>query len=705
MQQEVKKPDRLNKMQIHHSLMPTGLMQETDAYSLLESAGIPVPVHRLVHSRDEAVKASQITGFPLVLKISSPDISHKTDVGGVVTKICDEEQLLCEYDSLIARVKERAKGAAIKGVIVAEQIPAGTEVFIGGTTDPSFGKVMSFGTGGTLVELWRDIAFRLIPLDLKKAESMIADTRISSVLNGFRGSKPLDTDALSDIILKLSKLFDENTDIVSFDINPVVLGQSGAVCVDARFITDENKVHKKTALKTQKTLFKDLFHPDSIAVAGASATEGKVGYFVMQNLLRFKGEVFPVNPGREEIFGIKAFKKVSDIKPAPDWVIVCVPAEKVKEIIEDSGAAGVRLAVIISAGFKETGDAGGILEEEIVKTAQKYGLRIAGPNCLGIIIPKLSLNATFSPALPKSGPVGFISQSGAIISAATDRDITANVGLSAIISVGNQADLKFSDYIQAMAEDGRTKALVLYIEELVNGRVFLSDVKKFIRNLPVVAIKAGRSARGSAAARSHTGSLAGSWEIYREAFRETGIVTAASVTRAFQTAGLLASEGWPKGNRAVVVTSAGGFAVLSADYAEDNNIILIDLDNATKNELNSILPFGWSGKNPIDMVGDAGEKRYAQTLDVLIRHQDKWDIAFVAAAPVTSIDPVRLSKEIVRFSLQTDKMVVGCLIGGERMMPGIKILNEAGVPNFSELSDAFSATGECIKAAKDAGFF
>ncbi|MDD4300434.1 MAG: acetate--CoA ligase family protein [Methanomicrobium sp.] len=679
-------------------------MQETDAYSLLESAQISVPKHRLVKSRDEAVLAAEITGFPLVLKISSPDISHKSDIGGVVTGIYNEKTLLQEYDSLILRVKEHAKDAKINGVIVAEQILAGTEVFIGGTCDPSFGKVISFGTGGTLVELWKDVSFRLTPLNEKKACSMVAETKISAVLQGFRGSEPLNTDALLDTILKLSEIFENNEKIVSFDINPVVLSSSRAVCVDARFILDESKT-KDDAGQMRKPVYEDIFRPKTIAVAGASPVPGKIGYFVMQNLLGFKGRIIPVNPGRDEIFGIKAYKRVSDIKTAPDWLIVCVPAVSVNGVIEDAGKAGVKFAVIISAGFKETGDAGAQLEKDIVKTAEKYGMRIAGPNCLGIIIPETGLNATFGPALPKPGPVGFISQSGAIISAVADRDITGDVGLSAVISVGNQADLTFSDYMHAMSKDEKTKAVVLYIEELVSGRAFLDDIKKIIHSLPVVAIKSGRSKKGSAAARSHTGSLAGSWEVYKEAFMETGIVTVSSVTGAFQTAGLLASEGWPKGSRAVVVTSAGGFAVLSADYAEDNEIVLIDLGQEIRDELNAVLPFGWSGKNPIDMVGDAGAKRYAETLDVLIRHQDKWDIAFVAAAPVTSIDPVRLAKEIVRFSKQTDKMVVGCLIGGESMRTGVKILNEAHVPNFSELSDAFAATGRCMKAAREAGFY
>ncbi|MBP2134149.1 acetyl coenzyme A synthetase (ADP forming)-like protein [Methanomicrobium sp. W14] len=673
-------------------------MPETKAYSLLKKAGISVPCYFFAKNKKEVIDAAKKIPYPATLKISSPDISHKSDAGGVVLDIPDESALIREYESLLKRVKKNAGKARINGVMISEQVPSGTEVLIGGVTDPSFGRVMSFGKGGTEVELWKDVSFRLVPLDRERVRSMIDETKISAIIKGFRGLRPLDIDALTGTILKISEIFESDESIVSFDINPVILSETKAVCVDARFITDSSM--KKKAPETYGSeIPKDLFMPETIAVAGASPVPGKVGYYVMQNLLEFKGEVVPVNPGRDMVLGRKAFKKVSDIKKTPDWVIICVPARKVNEIVSDAGKSGVKFCVIISAGFKETGEKGEALEKEVLETARKYNMRITGPNSLGIMIPGIGLNATFGPALPKKGPVAFISQSGAIISAVADRSITGDVGISSVISVGNQADLKFSDYVDMLSGDNRTKAAVLYIEEIVRGREFLKRAGRTIKDLPMVAIKSGRSAKGTEAARSHTGSLAGSWEIYREAFMETGIVMAYSVTRAFQTAGLLASEGWPKGNRAVVITSAGGFAVLSADYAEDNGIVLIDLSDEIKYELDKILPFGWSGKNPIDMVGDAGSKRYAETLDVLMKHDNEWDIAFVAAAPVTSIEPVRLAKEIVRFSSQTKNMVIGCLIGGDSMMQGIRVLNEAHVPNFSELADAFSSAGDCIKAA------
>ena len=681
------------------------LLSEAEGYQILQNAGINVPEWATASTKEEAVDAAEKIGYPVVCKISSPDISHKSEVGGVITGITDREMLQQEYDNLLERVRSTRPDAQINGVLIVRQVQSGTELFIGGTTDPSFGKVLSFGTGGTLVELWKDISLRLLPVDQAKASAMIDDTRISAVIAGFRGTPPLDREALTEMIVRVAAVFEKNPDIQAFDINPFLLYESGATAVDARFIIDDQNHQDDLTYEAKTPLPDQFFSPHSIAVVGASATPGKIGYFIVQNLLPFEGPVYPVNPHNDTILGKKCFSALSEIPETPDWVIISVPAQAVPTVMEDAGRAEVKFVIIISAGFRETGSDGAAIEKEIQSIAAKYGIRFAGPNCLGLMLPHQNINATFAPVLPRPGPVAFISQSGAIISAISDWEVVRDIGASAIVSVGNQANLTFIEYLQALTNDLHTKAVVLYIEELTDGSAFIEAVKKIIKRLPVIALKSGRSQRGQRAALSHTGSLAGSWEVYKEAFRETGIITAYSLKDAFETAGLLASEGWPQGNRAVVVTSAGGFAVLSADYAEDSGVHLIDLTGTMLDELNAFMPQIWSHENPIDMIGDAGIERYAKTLDLLIRHQDQWDITYVAASPTSSIDSVRLAKEIVRFSTQTEKMVVGCLIGGESMRPGIKILHDSHVPNFSELSDAFGATGLALQALRDSGQF
>ena len=683
------------------------LLSEPEGYELLGRYGIPVPEYRLSESAGEAVSFAGEIGYPVVLKIVSPDISHKSDVGGVVTGISSPEELEYEYGCLLARIKENMPDAGISGVLVSRHVDEGLEVIVGGKFDPVFERVITFGTGGTLVELMKDISVRLLPADESGISAMIDETKISSIIDGYRGGERYDRHALEKIISGAARMFLENKEIISFDINPLLLYPMGAVAVDVRIIVADENIPPCVTSHVPETAGVDesFTSPGSIAVIGASSAPGKLGYYLMHNLLSFPGSVYPVNPKGGSVLGKEVFRSISDIPVVPDWAVIVVPAKSVPQVMREAGEKGIKYAVIISAGFKETGDEGARLEEEVLAIAEEYGIRFAGPNCLGIMLPYEGLNATFGQKMPPPGHVAFISQSGAIITAVADKGIVGNTGLSVVVSVGNQTDLNFADYLEMLLKGRRTKAAVFYIEGLKCGREFTEAAKKHAKELPVIALKAGKSETGKKAAMSHTGSLAGSYEIYKEAFREAGIINAFSLSSAFSVAGLLASEGWPKGRRAVIVTNGGGFAVLSADFAGENGIEMISLPDEVKKELDEFMPFGWSGRNPLDIIGDAGAERYARALDVLIRYQDFWDIAFVAASPVTSIDPIKLAKEIVRFSKQTDKMVVGCLISGESMQSGINILNENHIPNFVELYDAFKSVGLALEAAKGAGIF
>jgi acyl-CoA synthetase (NDP forming) len=309
------------------------------------------------------------------------------------------------------------------------------------------------------------------------------------------------------------------------------------------------------------------------------------------------------------------------------------------------------------------------------------------------MLPHQGINTTFDPVSPKPGKIAFLSQSGAIITTIVDWSLPEEIGLSAVISVGNQADLTFEDFVQFAGNDPHTKAIILYVEQIRNGRRFMETVSRITPKKPVVAIKAGASAVGQRAASSHTGSLAGSHAVYMAAFRQSGVIPVNSIRGAFQTAELLASEGYPRGSRAVVITNAGGFGVLSSDYAEQNSIEMVEFSEAVMQDLDAVLPPNWSRSNPIDMVGDSSADRFARTFDILIKNQDFWDIAFVVAVPSAISDPIRVANEIVRFSKNTHKMIVGCMIGGDSMKTPLRILRDAQIPNFPDLEDAFKAVG------------
>ncbi|NLA38563.1 MAG: CoA-binding protein, partial [Methanomicrobiales archaeon] len=441
----------------------------------------------------------------------------------------------------------------------------------------------------------------------------------------------------------------------------------------------------------------EIFYPSSIAVIGASASPQKVGYSILRNLLTYPGALYPVNPTRKELFGREAYPSVMDIPGPVDWAVIAVPARLVPSVMEDCGKKGVRLAVIVTAGFREIGKDGAALEEEVVEIARRHGIRITGPNCLGVMMPHQRLNATFDPVSPRAGGVAFVSQSGAVITTVVDWSLPEEFGFSSVISVGNQADLGFEHYLRFAEQDPSTRAIALYIEEIQDGRGFMQIVRQVADKKPVVAVKSGSSRKGMAAASSHTGSLAGSYDVYVAAFKQAGVIPARTLRDAFNLAELLANEGYPHGNRAIAITSAGGFAVLASDYAEAHGVDMVDLPEEVFNELNAFLPPYWNRANPMDIIGDADATRFATLFDVLIRHQDFWDIAFVIAGPTTLADPAHIANEMVRFSRNTDKMVVGCMLGGDSIRSGLRILRNCRIPNFSELEDAFKAVGSILR--------
>lgn len=674
----------------------TRRLGEAEGYALLTRFGIPVPGHVMAADREGTADAADAVGYPVVVKVVSPDIVHKSDAGGVRTGVRNRKEAMEAYDAILAAVAERHPGAAIEGVIVEEEVGGGQEFIIGGTTDPAFGKVLTFGSGGVLVELLRDVAFSLLPVGKERIREMVRGIRGYPLVRGYRGMPPLDEEALVAAIAGAARMFLEEESVAEFDINPLVLWEKGACAVDARVICRKSPAKEVIPEKPPFSL------PvlSSVAVIGASPEPGKVGYALTRNLLSFPGKFWPVNPKHQAVLGRTAYPSVLAVPEKVDVAVVAVPAPIVQTVLGECAEKGVPLAVIISAGFSETGAEGREREEEVKRIAAATGIRVLGPNCLGIILPAEQINATFDPIAPKPGHIGFLSQSGAVITTVVDWSIPADIGFSAVVSVGNQADLGFADLLPAVAAGPDTRAVILYVEEIREGRRFLEAAKVVTPDVPVVAVKSGASERGKAAASSHTASLAGSYAVYAAAFREAGILLAGSLEEAFQLGELLASEGYPAGDRCVVISGAGGFAVLAADYAEKHGVPLQPLPAGILDALDAFLPPIWNRSNPMDIVGDGGATRFARVFDVMIAQQDLWDVACVVSVPSAVLNPVELAREIVRFSQNTDKMVVCCLLGGESMKGAVRILKDHCVPNFPEIEDAFRAVGTVLAAGR-----
>jgi len=675
------------------------LLSESEGYALLRGQRVPVPEHVVVHKVQAAVDAAKRYGFPVVMKIVSPQVVHKSNVGGVVMGVSDEEGVRQAYQSIVDSVRQKVPGAQIKGIIVEKMMPKGLELIIGGKTDPSFGKIITFGLGGTLVEIIKDVSIRVLPIGKRQIEAMVREIKGYALIQGYRDEPPRDEKSLVNIIESICQMFEKKREIVEFDINPLILYEKGACAVDARFYRDDQQ-KAPTAAKHEKRFSPDIFYPRSIAVVGATGDSTKVGYAVVRNLMDFPGKVYPVNPAHKEVLGSKSYPSVTAIEGRVDMAVIAVPAAAVPQVMEACGRKRVRLAVLITAGFREIGKEGEALEDKVLAIAAKHGIRVVGPNCLGILLPHKKINATFDPVSPRAGSLAFISQSGAIITTVVDWSLQENRGFSAVISVGNQGDMGFDEFLRFAGEDEDTKCIVLYVEQIKNGAAFMKAVREVIGKKPIVAIKSGASQKGQKAASSHTGSLAGSYEVYMAAFRQCGVIPASSLKEAFQIGELLASEGFPAGPRALIVSNAGGFAVLSTDYAERYGISLPDIPAEMLKELNTFLTEEWSHENPMDLVGDASATRYVKVFDLMIGRQQHWDIVFVIAVPTTTLDPRELSKDIVRFSRAADKMVVCCLLGGDTMKGGVHVLREANIPNFQELEESFRTVGHALRSVK-----
>ena len=676
--------------------MAEWMLSEHEGYDLLTRYGIPTPKYRIATRAEDAGTAAEAIGFPVVMKIISPQIIHKSDAGGVIVGVGTKEAAQSAFNQIVSNARAYNPHAEITGVIVENQAQPGLELIIGGKTDPTFGKVITFGIGGTLVELMKDVTLRILPVDEEEIRIMVKEIHSYPLITGYRGSKPKDEEALIQIIKNVCKMFQEMHDLKEFDVNPIRLYDSGACAVDARIILDDDIQLLHSDTRPEAPL--DYFRPKSVAVIGASDEKGKMGYAIMHNLLHFPGKVYPINNKRDSIQGLKAFPTILDVpEETVDLAVIIVPSRHVPGIMEECGKKGVKIAVVITAGFKEMNEEGHMLEDRIVEIASKYGTRIVGPNCLGLIIPPIGLDTTYVSQSPNPGNIAFISQSGAIVNTVVDFSLTKEIGFSMVVSVGNQADLNFFDYLRAAAADPNTDVIIMYIEQIKNGKAFMEVVSEVTRHKPVVALKAGSSARGQAAAASHTGSLSGSYDVYMEAFRKSGVLVVHTLTGAFLAAEMLSHpKRYPKGRRAVVVTNAGGFAVLSSDYSERYGIKLIDLPDYLIKEMDGFLPEFWNRGNPVDLLGDATEQRFEQTFEMLAKNDALWDMCFIVGFPNNILSSEQLANQILKFSKSTDKRIIPTLLGGASMDRGRKILHSHSIPSFEELDFTFRVVGRLL---------
>ena len=426
-----------------------------------------------------------------------------------------------------------------------------------------------------------------------------------------------------------------------------------------------------------------IFSPRNVAVIGASETEGSVGRTLLWNLIShpFGGTVFPVNPKRSSVLGIHAYPRIADVPGQVDLAVVVTPALTVPGVIEECVQAGVKGAIIISAGFKEIGKAGAQLEAKILRRARSAQMRIVGPNCLGVMSPVTGLNATFAKGMARPGNVGFISQSGALCTSVLDWSFRENVGFSAFVSIGSMLDVDWGDLIYYLGDDERTKSIVMYMETVGNAESFLSAAREVSLTKPIIVIKAGRTAAAAQAAASHTGSLAGSDDVLDAAFRRCGVLRVETLSHLFSMAEVLSKQPRPRGPRLTIVTNAGGPGVLATDALVEGGGQLAAVSAETMAQFNEFLPRAWSHGNPIDILGDAGADRYAQAVKLAVADPES-DGLMVILTPQDMTQSTQTAEQMRLAVANTKKPVIASWMGGPEVVAGIDILNRANIPTF-----------------------
>lgn len=590
-----------------------------EAKQVADAYGIPTPGEALATSADEAAQLSAGIGFPVVLKIVSPDILHKTDAGGVVVGVDSEDAARSAYDTIITNAKAYQAEADITGVQVQQMLVNGPdvqEVIVGAVTDPAFGKIVAFGLGGVLVEVLKDVTFRLAPTSAAEARSMVDGIGAAAVLDGVRGAAPVDKDALAAVISGLSDLVTDFPEFSEVDLNPVLAGPDGATAVDVRIIIDPEGAEEPERFTQEEILasMNRIMKPRAIAVIGASNEEGKIGNSVMKNLINggYKGTIFPINPKSDTVLDLPAYKAITDVPEDVDVAVFAVPAKFVAGALEQCGEKGVAGAILIPSGFAETGEQE--LQDEVVAVARKHGVRILGPNIYGYYYTPENLCATFCTPYDVKGSVALSSQSGGIGMAILGFSRSSKMGVSSIVGVGNKADIDEDDLLTFFESDDNTQLIAMHLEDLKDGRSFAEVASRVSKKKPVVVLKAGRTDMGARAASSHTGALAGNDKVYDDILKQSGVIRAPGLSHMLEFARGVPKLPTPKGENVLIITGAGGSGVLLSDAVVDNGMTLMDMPEDLAAAFDEYIPpFGASG-NPVDITGGEPPSTYRNTI-------------------------------------------------------------------------------------------
>ncbi|WP_042687714.1 3-hydroxypropionate--CoA ligase [Candidatus Nitrosotenuis chungbukensis] len=684
------------------------VITEEASKSILKTYGVKVPPYALVTSADEAVKAAKKIGYPLVMKIVSPQILHKTDVGGVKVGIDNDKDVRKTFTDMYGRLSKK-KGVHVKGVLLEKMVPKGIELIVGLQNDPQFGPVMMVGLGGVMTEVFKDVAFRMLPITTSDAKSMLSELKSSKIFKGFRGSEPIDQNMLAKALVQIGKIGVDNAKYVnSIDFNPVVVYPKSYYVVDAKIILSK-EVNKNAISKAKPndSFMEKFFTPQSVALVGASATPGKVGNSVLDSLAKhdYKGKVYPINPKAEEILGIKCYPSVDAIPEPVDLVVVCVDLSVTPPVLEACAKKGIHNVVIVSGGGKELGGERADYEAQIKELSEKHKIRIIGPNCIGMFNAANRLDCAFQGqermVRAKLGPVALLSQSGTMgISFLETAD---SFGLSKMVSYGNRSDVDEADMIWYLAGDDQTKVIALYVEGFGDGRKFIETAKRVMKEKkkPIVIWKSGRTEAGAKQAASHTGSLGGSNAIIMGAFKQAGIISVDSYQELAAVTKALAWQPAAKGNRAAMCSNGAGPMIGGIDHFERLGLDLAKVTPKTLQEMKAHFPPTYViGKgNPADVTGGANAEDYRYTIQ---KFMEDPNVDIVMPWFVFQDDPLEetIIQHLAEFSKQKKKPLLVGGNGGPYTQKISKLIENEGVPVYDDLRDWVAAAAALAQWGK-----
>lgn len=685
---------------------PHKIITEETSKLILRKYGISVPKYFLVSSPQQAVKAAKTLGFPLVMKVVSQQILHKSDVNGVKVGICSLDDVEKTFNDMYRRFSKK-KNVKVRGILIEKMAPNGVELIVGIQNDPQFGPVIMVGLGGILTEVLNDVVFRLLPITQHDAFEMLNELKGSKLLKGFRRSKPVDMNMLAKTLVKIGKLGMDNADYIdSIDFNPLIASSNSYHVVDAK-ITLNSKIKKNSISKTlpNVSFMEQFFIPESIAIVGASAKPGKIGNLILDNLINhdYHGKVYPVNPKEKGILGIKCYSSLNAIKEKIDLVIICVELSLVTSIMKSCAKKDIHNVVIISGNGKELGGNRARIESEIKHLSLKHKIRVIGPNCIGVFNAANRLDCTFFDQTrlirPRLGSVAFLSQSGTM--GMSMLEAADSFGLSKMISYGNRSDVDEADLIWYLANDPQTKIICLYVEGFGAGRKFIETAKRVIKDKkkPIIVWKTSRSAAGAKQAATHTGSMAGSNTIIMGAFKQAGII---SVDSYQELVGITKALSWQppaKGNYVAMCSNGAGPMVAAIDHFEEAGLsfgnISVKILEKIKERFSPTYIIGKNG-NPLDFTGGASSDDYRF---IIQQFYDEKNIDIIMPWFVFQDEP--LNEKIIDYldnfsKKQIKPLLVGCN-GGPYTQKIVKLIEERGIPVYDDIRTWVETASALVK--------